>query len=103
MSIADLKEWASLVSNMNVLVRKINDLYDWEHQRMSHSGQEYIEDIHNDIIPQMGKDMKTLYFRFDMDYAKRKKEFLHEIKLKEYKNYPRINDDSKNEIEKNLP
>tara|TARA_R100001143_G_scaffold63187_1_gene68868 strand:- start:1922 stop:2185 length:264 start_codon:yes stop_codon:yes gene_type:complete len=69
----ELKEIITTTKDMHVALQ---DIYDWEHQRMSSSGQEYIEKIWKVQLPKLEKNIQELVESLDNNYRERKKKAL---------------------------
>ena len=57
----------------------LEGIYDWEHQRMSHSGQEEIEKIWKVQLPNLEKNINGLVEELNEDYRERKHKALKDL------------------------
>jgi len=71
-----LKEIITTTRDIHVALQ---DIYDWEHQRMSSSGQEYIEKIWRTYLPKLEKNINGLVEALDVEYRERKHKALKQL------------------------
>ena len=69
----ELKEIITTTKDMR---DALEGIYDWEHQRMSSSGQEEIEKVWKIQLPNLEKNIQGLVESLDNDYRERKKKAL---------------------------
>ena len=69
----ELKEIITTTKDMR---DALEGIYDWEHQRMSSSGQEEIEKVWKIQLPNLEKNIQGLVESLDNDYKERKKKAL---------------------------
>jgi|TARA_R110001592_G_C13087048_1_gene743127 hypothetical protein len=69
----ELKEIITTTKDMR---DALEGIYDWEHQRMSSSGQEEIEKVWKIQLPNLEKNIQGLVESLDEDYRERKEKAL---------------------------
>ena len=69
----ELKEIITTTKDMR---DALEGIYDWEHQRMSSSGQEEIEKVWKIQLPNLEKNIQGLVESLDNDYRERKEKAL---------------------------
>ena len=73
LKLLELKEIITTTKDMR---DALEGIYDWEHQRMSSSGQEEIEKVWKIQLPNLEKNIQGLVESLDNDYRERKEKAL---------------------------